>query len=236
MSRRPSTVLCLVLIAGLVSACTPKFLKLDSVNRDRLQQKDRPIGVIRYSLPTLNVPASMPWGMMFGLLGEAFSFMDAHSRGEAIIEKTGLTDPMASIQETFIDYLRDSGAAGPFEILPDLLEQDADGFSGLQESSPWPLVLDFQTVKWGVKKVFLEDFYQVTYVGRVRLLDLKQEKFLWQGACDLTEKDSQASPSFQEFLENEGALLKASLNSLGQACLQTLQEQFQGSTNEASNP
>ena len=210
----------------LVSGCTPKFQSLHSINRERLQHLTDPLSALHYAPPALGVPASLPWGLFLGPLGGPVAWYDARSRGQAIMENTGLADPMESIKASFLTFLLQSHTAKAIDAHPDPLKPGLDSPSDLKKLSPWPLVLDFKTVDWGVGTSLGTDTYQVRYVGRVRLIDLSTDAILWQGVCDLSRDDSEHTLTFEELLDQEGARLKRAFYLLGQTCLHSLQEDF----------
>jgi hypothetical protein len=91
------------------------------------------------------------------------------------------------------------------------------------------LLLDLKTIRWAIlTKVGQGDHY-ISYRGRARLVQLPEQKVIWQGVCDLEERDAENMRHRTEFEENNGALLKEVLIKLATICSVELTKQLTAS-------
>ena len=89
-------------------------------------------------------------------------------------------------------------------------------------------LLDFKTTKWELRYDHYDDYAYVVYQGRARLVNIPEEKVLWQGVCDLHEEDTKGKPSTEDFEANNGTLLKDYLARLATSCTAEFHKQLVG--------
>lgn len=172
---------------------------------------------------------------MFGLIGGAIDAglqtADAKEAGAKFISASQLTDPTLHIEHRFVNAwqreLSLSSLAAPIPFKDDdpsiLRKQLGEGY-----------VIDFKTQRWSVDPIMSSGFsyepitYRAAYSGRARLIRLKDAKVLWEGTCQY-DKEDPLTPKLTpaDISGNDrGVVVKASIQTLAEACADYLWRQF----------
>lgn len=223
----PRYRLCSAIIAlGFVVTigCAPKPIAMDQAMKSSLQNV-QDIKILYHKPSDFEVPPNSLL-MMGGAVGGVLAAVEAQSRSEQMTKAYGLVDPTMQVKREFVHTLRTifSNARFSEEIKP---HQD-DDLSKLAEEFRQGLVLDLKTTRWGMLSVPLQGYQYVLYQNRTRIIQLPEQKVLWQGVCDLQEKDAVKMPGIAEFEANNGALLKDNFSKMTAACSDLLAKQLTG--------
>jgi hypothetical protein len=102
-----------------------------------------------------------------------------------------------------------------------------DDLADLQATFVSGVVIDFWTSGWGVVGVprttpFAAERYQPTYLVRVRLVQLRQPRVLWQSTCRSVGRDMGATWTMEELLANSADVLRAKLAAAADFCAEEL--------------
>ena len=214
-------VVILLALAALVGCYRP--IPMDKSTRESLSAIQE-IKVSYYEPAEFVAP---PYGQGAGLSGPLISgvidHLDAHDHGREIM-KLGLTDPIIEVKNSFLSSIRSTFTQATVsestEPLPD------DDIEQLKKEMRSGYLLDFKTSGWALKHNPFRDYSLIVYQGRVRLVNISEEKIIWQGVCILDVEDPAAKPSTMDFEIDNGALLKNYLAKAGTACTVELQRQF----------
>jgi hypothetical protein len=79
------------------------------------------------------------------------------------------------------------------------------------------LVLDVRTSDWGFVPIRM-GHYGILYEGTLRLIDTRNQSVIAEGSCTFHPADSEDSPSYDELMAADAALLKARFRALTQFC------------------
>jgi hypothetical protein len=158
------------------------------------------------------------------VIGGVIDHLDAQDHGHQIVKDFGLTDPIVKVKNSFLSSIRTAFAQATVSELSAPLSDD--DLKQLKKEMQSGYLLDFKTFGWGIRHNPFRDYSFVLYQGRARLVNISEEKIIWQGVCILEEKDPTAKPSTKDFEIDNGALLKNYLAKAGTACTVELQRQF----------
>jgi hypothetical protein len=162
----------------------------------------------------------------FGLIG-VIAEASIHAQGVALVARDGIEDPATSIRSELAGVLaRKYGlqevsgenipAKGIRQTQLAVAMQDAD------------LVLDVRTTDWGLKRSGRAGGYDVTYAGRMKLVDSRTGTVIAQGPCQSPPVDPELAPSYETILANGGTVLKAMLASAAESCVDEFRSRIIG--------
>jgi hypothetical protein len=146
--------------------------------------------------------------------------------GKKMIRDYGLHDPSLRVRDRLISVLQHELGLSRFDVVPDLLENDS--LDATRARFPKRLVLDFKTDAWGlfpIGELFAPGQRRLFYSMRARLLRGDATGVIWQGLC-ATETDRSAARHWTDLIANEGALLRARLQEIADACAERLRAQM----------
>jgi len=216
--------LTLLLIVFLIG-CSPQIIKIDQSTRESLKQTSQ-IKAIHYNPPDLLVPINQSLLMGFGAVGGALAGLQAQSQAQQMTKEYGLQNPAIRVKSTFLSSISKQLESNSLTSLEEPLKDD--DLDKLRVKFQQDTVFDFMTKMWGISTVPFQGYHYVTYRARARLIRFPEGKIVWQGACDVEDKDLARMPHWTEFVENNGALLKEKLNKLADSCANELVAQFSG--------
>lgn len=92
-------------------------------------------------------------------------------------------------------------------------------------------VLDASKPQWSVMYYrFALDHYRMSYIERVRLIDLSSAKTVWQHVCSAHTHHEYEAPSAGELMAHDGAILKQFTQKVAQRCAAQLADAFGAGT------
>src|SRR5262245_14780476 len=213
----------IALVLTILVGCAPKPILLDEATKVSLGGV-REIRALYYTPPNLFVPVNPVPGMFFGAIGGAIAGFEAMSRSEQMVKAYGLIDPIIQVKTELRPSVQTSFPDASIVDIATPRQDDALGV--LKGEFQQGLLLDLKTIKWGIfTKVGQGDHY-VSYQGRARLVQLPEEKVVWQGVCDFEERDDTTLRHITDFEANNGALLKEHLTKLATICSGELTKQL----------
>jgi hypothetical protein len=159
----------------------------------------------------------------------------AQAAGEQILREYGIDDPVLRVQahavevlarDTEISNLRPLSTVVPSETWGAMRQMLGDG-----------VVIDFETITWGIFPHNDDPSRSVVaYRARSRLLNLGENKVLWQAECPVPRRvrgaksslDVKILPTLEQLLADGGAALKAQLEKQADSCAEDLIGQLTG--------
>jgi hypothetical protein len=178
------------------------------------------IKVLQYSspepvIPPTNVP--IPFSAVAGAIAAS---ADLTHRARL----SGVNDPILQVKNGFLASMQTSlpntTLSEVSRPLPD------DDLEKLKKELIQGYLLDFKTTKWGIINNSLQVYSYAVYQSRARLVNISEERIIWQGVCDLEEKDLIARPSINDLEADDAILLKEYLDKLAGSCVTELNRQF----------
>ena len=229
----------LILTFVVMVGCTSKVFKMDDATKGSLSRAQQ-ITAIHYIHPVFEMPPRSVYasGLIVGAIGGAISGRVAHSQGERIEEKFELQDPIFHVKEDFLStvlkefpHLKISQIFAPFK------NDDVHALKG-QFSKGY--ILDFQTRRWGMvrhaegwehlKPSGSRKRRKAKLLARARLIDPSKECILWQGICDVEDKNNIFTmEDVNHWYSGEDNNLEGLFKILGSRCIKELVNQFASS-------
>jgi hypothetical protein len=162
-------------------------------------------------------------GLLFGAIGGAIeadrSFAAAKKAGKSVQDGSGIEDAIVRVRDRFISRWQ-QGMTLKVTPVAEVL-QDDDPVALRKKLQPG-VVLDFRTTEWGIKHIPKDPSrYQITYAARARLVRVQNSEVLWQGACQSKDEQAVESSTLEEFLADQGALLKRRFDVAADDCADT---------------
>ena len=107
---------------------------------------------------------------------------------------------------------------------------DGDGLDEVARALGRGFAFDINTFNWGLQPdQGSSSAYVLYYRARGRLIRVEDKKVLWLGICSATPVDEpRRGPSWDEFLANQGQLLKEKTTALADRCARELVDQLLG--------
>ena len=205
-----------IAILILLLGCAPTSILMDQQAKESLSAI-KEIKVMYYESPAPLVPIS-PVG---GVVAVVASATETHRER---LDKMGLEDPILQVKNGFLASMQTSL---PKTILSEVSHPlPDDDLEKLKTELGQGYLLDFKTTKWGILNNAMQVYSFAVYQSRARLVNLSEEKIIWQGVCHLVENDPIARPSILDFEADNGALFKAYLAKLATSCVAELNRQF----------
>lgn len=215
----------ILLLLAISAACAPKPIAMDHAERDLLS-KSEAVRVVYYTPPDFKVPPGTMPLIMFGALGGAIAAASMEqSQGQQTVKEYDVQDPIIQVRRRFAPHV---GVLLNVDMSEETSPRQDDDLDSLKKEFTQGYILDLKTNKWGIFRNPFQTFHYVGYQGRARLIRASEKKVVWQGVCDLEEKDNDKMPHITEFEENNGALLKNNLAKLAASCADELLKQLAG--------
>ena len=215
----------ILIVLAILAGCAPKSIQMDQAARESLSGVQE-IKVLYYEPPDLQVPSNPVPKIFFGAIGGAVAAVVVQSRGQQMVKEYGLSDPMIRVKNGFV--LSVQALFNKANLTEVTSPHKEDNLDKLKVEFHQGLFLDFKTTKWGILTHQLQGYHYVAYQGRARFVQIPEEKVIWQGVCDLEEKDDTNMPHITELEANNGALLKEYLTKLTTSCEAELIRQLSG--------
>jgi hypothetical protein len=196
--------------------CAPNSILLDQQTKESLSAIQE-IKVLYYESPAPVVP--IPQGG--GVLDIVAAAAETHREH---LDKMGLEDPILHVKKGFLPSMQTSLPKTTLSEFSHPLPDD--DLQKLKRELGQGYLLDFKTTKWGILNNAMQGYSFAVYHSRARLVNLSEEKIIWQGVCYLVENDPIARPSILDFEADNGTLFKAYLAKLTASCVAELNRQF----------
>lgn len=164
--------------------------------------------------------------MLFGPVGGALAGLSAEETAKETVGKYNLQDPAIRVKTNFVSYLQQ--VFGMNNITSHSEQFVDDDLDDLQKQFSNTTILDFETVKWGIFEKPFEGWHFVALSIRSRVVKLPEKKIIWQGLCEVEDQEPERVPHWDEFVKNEGVILKEKLGKLSEECAAKLFERFEG--------
>jgi hypothetical protein len=182
---------------------------------------NKEVKVVHYEPPAPVVPINSMWGA----LGVVASAAQTHRER---LDNIGREDPILQVKNGFLASMQTSLPKTTFsEVTHSLPDDDLEK---VKRELGQGYLLDFKTTKWGILNNAIHAYSYAVYQSRARLVNLSEDKIIWQGVCHLVENDPIARPSIFDFDADNGALFKQYLTKLATSCVTELNRQFTDTT------
>lgn len=215
----------ILLLLAISAGCAPKPIAMDQIERASLSSSQG-LRILYYEPPDFKVPPGTVPLIMFGAMGGAIAAANMEqSQGQQTVKEFDVQDPIIQVRRKFV---RRVGALLNVDMFGETTPRQDDDLESLKKEFGEGYILDLKTSKWGIFRKPFETFHYVAYRGRARIIRVSEAKIIWQGVCDLEEKDNDKMPHITEFEENNGALLKDNLAKLAASCADELLNQLAG--------
>jgi len=207
-----------IAILILLLGCAPTSILMDQQAKESLSAI-KEIKVMSYESQAPVVPISNEG--VSGVLAIVATAAETHRER---LDKMGLEDPILHVKKGFLASMQTSLPKTTLSEVPHPLPDD--DLEKLKRELGQGYLLDFKTTKWGILNNAMQGYSFAVYHSRARLVNLSEEKIIWQGVCYLVENDPIARPSILDFEADNGALFKAYLAKLATSCVTELNRQF----------
>ena len=215
----------ILLLLTLSAGCAAKPIPMDHVERASLSSGQE-LRILYYEPPDFKVPPGTMPLIMFGAVGGAIAAANMEqSQGQQTVKEYDVQDPIIQVSRRFVPRV---GALLNVDMFGETSPRQDDDIDSLKREFSQGYILDLKTSKWGIFRKPFETFHYVAYRGRARIIRISENKIIWQGVCDLEEKDNDKMPHITEFEANNGALLKDNLTKLAASCADELLKQLAG--------
>lgn len=204
----PSILIFIALLTGCASTQTQK-LNINAV------KASNPTSVIISKREKPPFLATTALNVQFALLGVAAQI----SNGNKIINENQVEDPSIYIANELAKTLESQ--LGITNITTSTSKTTTNNVKTLAEQYKGAdLLLDVQTTNWQ-SIYYTSDWnnYRVLYTAKLRLIDTKNQKVLAESSCSKNQDDKKNSPSYDQLIANNAAVLKAALKSHADACI-----------------
>jgi len=144
------------------------------------------------------------------------------SEGNAFIKDNGIPDPAIGISESLRKGLAEKyqlveSAATEASLNDDSLDTIVKSYSGND------FVVDVKTINWSYGYMPVNwNSYQVRYVARARLIDVKGSRIIAEDFCARNPKELSEAVSHEKLTENHGQFLRAKLSTYSAECANEL--------------
>lgn len=214
-----------LLLLAISAGCAPKPIAMDHVERASLSSGQE-LRILYYEPPDFKVPPGTMPLIMFGAVGGAIAAANMEqSQGQQTVKEYDVQDPIIQVRRKFVPRV---GSLLNVDMFGETTPRQDDDLDSLKKEFGEGYILDLGTSKWGIFRKPFETFHYVAYRGRARIIRVSEAKIIWQGVCDLEEKDNEHTPHITEFEANNGALLKDNLAKLAASCSDELLKQLAG--------
>lgn len=179
------------------------------------QLQGKTIAVTRYSTP--DFAAFTAGKAAFAVLGAAAMI----SEGNSIVQQNNIQDPAIAISKGLQEKLKVSkntvAAATDIDVESDDLEKI------IAKNTDAQFIVDYKTINW-MFNYYPTDWshYKVSYVGRLRLIDIASKSVMAESACTSVQGDDKNPPTKDQLLESDATLLKSYFAKAASACIEVL--------------
>jgi len=204
----PSIFIFVALFTGCAST-QPQKLNINAV------KATNPTSVIISKREKPPFLATTALNVQFALLGAAAQI----SSGNKIINENQVEDPAIYIANELAKTLESQ--LGITQITTSASKTTTNNVKTLAEQyKSADILLDVQTTHWQ-SIYYISDWnnYKVLYAAKLRLIDTKNQKVLAESSCSKNQDDKENSPSYDQLIANNAAVLKATLKSHADACI-----------------
>lgn len=210
----------------LLSGCASTLIQMDKEERSRLNNQSDIQAVHYPSSFSVRTPGKAIAGGG-GALGAIFSLGLYESAGDKMAKEYALEDPALRVQSRFLSSLEKDLGIKNIRIVQE--SPSKDSIDDLKRTAGKGMVLDFKTTQW-MLFYYPTDWshYRIAYSARGRLVRLEEPKIIWQGTCEFIGQDPKTSPTMDELVANNGALLKQKINEAADACAEQFWSHFLG--------
>lgn len=199
--------------------CAPNSILMDQQTKESLNAIQE-IKVLYYESPAILAPPIVT----SGVVGSAIVALADQTHRERLDKMPGVEDPIFKVKKGFLASMQTSLPKTTFSEVPQPLPDD--DLEKLKRELGQGYLLDFKTTEWGILNNAMQGYSLAVYKSRARLVNLSEEKIIWQGVCYLSENDPVGRPSIHDFEADNGALFKANLAKLATSCVAELNRQF----------
>lgn len=203
MNARYLHVIILSIAAAVLAGCATAPMTM--TEKDSSSLYGNKLTVIHYE-PDPFLPMTNTKGA-FALIGVAA----AVSEGKALVGKHGLQDPAIGIKDTLSNGLSKTYQINNISVIPEAIPYKSKPEDVAALASGEGIVLDVRTFGWGTMYYPFKTKYKVNYAAQARLIDASDKRLISAERCIINEKYSENSPSYDELMENDAALLKKKL-------------------------
>jgi hypothetical protein len=158
----------------------------------------------------------------FAVLGVAA----AVSEGKTLVKQHGLKDPAIEIKSRLAKDLSDIYQMSDIQVVSETMPYKSDPENVAALASNEGIVLDVRTFGWGTMYYPFKTKYKVNYVAQARLINAKEKREISAERCVINEKYSENSPTYDELMENDAALLKQKLAKATTECTSRFAEKM----------
>jgi hypothetical protein len=168
--------------------------------------------------PTPDFAAMTPGKMGFALVGALLMI----SEGNSIIANNNVADPADAIASGLMKALESAhgtNPAGQKIAVKSTAVSDIAAAAG----DTARFVIDVQTINWTLV-YFSGDWthYRVVYSAKARLINTLTKATVAEGFCARAPESNIGAPTYDEFIENEAAVLKKELSLVVEECVNTI--------------
>lgn len=206
------TLFALILLP-LLAACTTPLQRVSvAPDTEKSFQPGARVAVSRYPIPDFG--ALTPGKAAFGLLGAVAII----SEGNSFIKENAIADPAIGISDSVRKGLVDKYhlvESAPTELVlhDDTLATIINGYSGSD------FVVDVKTINWSYGYMPVNwNSYQVRYVARARLIDVKGNRIIAEDFCARSPKELSEAVTYEKLTENHGHFLRTKLSTYATDC------------------
>ncbi len=225
MKTREMNGLLVLTLFLLMHGCGPSLIQMDKNELSRLENLSN-IHAVHYPSSSFNVrtPGKTLAGGG-GALGSIISLGLFESAGEKMTKDYALEDPILNVQNHFLSSLETDLGLTNIRIVQESPSEDS--IDELKRTVGNGMVIDFKTTQW-MLYYYPTDWshYRIAYSARGRLVRLEDSQIIWQGTCESVGQDPKTSPTMNELIANNGALLKEVISEAANACAEQLSTHF----------
>ena len=174
--------------------------------------------VIVTSYPIPSFVALTPGTTVFGVIGAVIRI----NEGNALIKENNISDPAIVISDALRNAMvsRYQMTAVP-ATTTSLNDESVGAIARAYAGSDF--VVDVKTVNWGFGYMPVNwDSYQVRYLARARLIDVKSGGIVAEDYCARSSKELSDAVSYQKLTENRSQFLRAKLAGYADSCAKEL--------------
>ena len=208
-----------IAILVVLLGCSPNSILMDQQTKESLSAIQE-IKVLYYESPSLLAPPIV----VAGIVGSAIVAVADQTHRKRLDKMPGVEDPILQVKKGFLASMQTSLPKTTFSEVPQPLPDD--DLERLKRELGQGYLLDFKTTEWGILNNTMQVYSFAVYKSRARLVNLSEEKIIWQGVCYLSEHDPVGKPNILDFEADDGTLLKAYLTKLARSCVAELNRQF----------
>lgn len=178
-----------------------------------------------------------PFVLVFGPLAPSMGNMlqadierrEAEAAGQQLMLEIPLADPIVRVKDRLLSRLSAESGIGPIRPAPTAM--DSDDLKSLKQALGPVTVLDVRTTSWGLHPYQIDSTtFLVHYTVKARLIRLDQEQVLWRDeiSCYTTGDRRFGAPTLEDLKADGGALLKTTMASTAEVCVDPLLASFRG--------